>query len=133
MDKKKILLLVGGGALIVIVAVVTQYLAMKNKGYGSPSGTLVPSVTEESKVFFTSTSITGTVQSINAEKVVITTVDGGTEEYISTDFISLYDDRARGVMQPIKFEDIKIGMRVQISVSTNQSDKTQTKSLIIYE
>lgn len=131
MDKKKILLLVGGGAFIVIIALVTQYLTMISavkKDVVIPQ----PAITENEPVVFTANSYSGTIQSIDAEKIVIAKAEGGTEEYVSKDITHLYDNRVLDTMKPIKVEDLQQGMQVQISLTTNQIDDAMTVSLVLY-
>lgn len=134
MDKKKIVLLVGGVAVIVIVAVVTQYLAMQNKSKNQQVFLNMPpptTVVEESPASVAH-SYSGTIQSIDAEKIVIAKAEGGTEEYVSKDITHLYDNRVLDTMKPIKVEDLQQGMQVQISLTTNQIDDAMTVSLVLY-
>lgn len=134
MNKKKILLLVGGVAVMVIVAIVTQYLAMKNKSKNQQVFLNMPpptTVVEESPASVAH-SYSGTIQSVDSEKIVIAKEDGGTEEYASKDIAHLYDNRVLDTMKPIKVEDLQQGMQVQISLTTNQIDNTVTVSLVLY-
>ncbi len=131
MDKKKILLLVGGVAVIVIVAVATQYLAMKSNSQQVFLQMPPLTATEEPPAFIAD-SYSGTIQSVDSEKVVIAKVDGGTEEYVTKDIMNLYDNRILDTMKPIKVEDLQQGMQVQVSLTTNQADNTVTTSLVLY-
>lgn len=131
MDKKKILLLVGVVAAIVIVAVVTQYLAMQSD---SEKDTVVQPSTEESQpVVFTANSYSGTVQSIDAEKIVIVKEDGSAEEYQLSALYGVYDNRVRDEMKPIEAKSLTEGMPVQVSTTLNNADDTKAVSLTLYK
>lgn len=136
MDKKINYILIGCGVIGAIIILAGSYMLYRM----NPESDVVqveniqPPVSAEvpPAVVITGDSYGGVVASIIDEKIILTKDDGSTEEFLKTDFSNIYDNRLRDAMNPVTFQDIEEGMKVRVSITTNQSDMTAVKSLVIF-
>ena len=134
MDKKINYILIGCGVIGAIIILAGSYILFR---MNPEEAVVIDSVqntqnTEKPEIVFSAGSFSAVVSNIDEDTLTVTKEDGSTENYSTSAFVGLYDNRVRDSMKPITFKDIEKGMKVQISRTVNESDKTWVISLSVY-
>lgn len=133
MDKKINYILIGCGVIGIMIILAGSYILFRM----NPEEAVVidpiqnTQNTEKPEIVFSAGSFSAEVSNIDGDIVTITKEDGSTENYSTSAFVGIYDNRVRDSMKPITFKDIEKGMKVQISRTVNESDKTSVDTLVV--
>ena len=134
-DKKVHYILIACGVIGIIIILAGSYFIYRM----NPAEPVVidpiqntDTIEKESPIVFSASSFSAVVSNIDGDTLTVTKEDGSTENYSMSVFAGIYDNRVIDTMKPITFKDIENGMKVQISRTVNESDKTWVISLSVY-